>query len=462
MADPPPNPAPAGAPATARRPLAVLFFTLFLDLVGFSIIFPLFPAMLDYYLAREVGTGGLLSQLIGFLEGLAADLPGEDPLFVVTVLFGGILGSLYALLQFVCAPIWGRLSDRHGRRPILLLTLTGGVLAYAVWVVADSFALLLVSRFIGGIMAGNLSVANAAVADLTTRQKRSAGMALVGVAFGLGFTLGPAIGGLSALWNPVDAFPGLEAWGLHPFSLPAAISCGLALINLVWVWCRFGESLPPENRATAEPGRLLAVFAWGDLTVKPARRATLVFFLFILAFSGMEFTLTFLAAERLGYGPRENGLMFLLIGGVLILVQGGFVRRQAARIGEKRLAVAGLALALVALAMLGGAHSNALFLGGLAVMATGAALVNPTLAALVSLYAPDDRQGAYIGVQRSAGSLGRAVGPLVAALLYFSLGSASAYLLGGIWLLLPLALAVALPQPRVTSQTVDPESRGQG
>ena len=145
--------------------LGVILLTVFLDLVGFSIIFPLFPDMLEYYLGKE-SAGGTFHKLIASLEGLSG-LQGDEARFAATVLFGGLLGSLYSVLQFAFAPIWGVLSDRRGRRRILILTVCGTALSYLVWVVADKFWLLIVSRFLGGLMAGNLSVATAAVADVT-------------------------------------------------------------------------------------------------------------------------------------------------------------------------------------------------------------------------------------------------------------------------------------------------------
>ncbi|MGB0344499.1 MAG: MFS transporter, partial [Coraliomargarita sp.] len=187
------------ANAPGRQTLPIVFLTLFLDLVGFSIIFPLFPAMLDYYLPQEGGgSGGLLGKLIAPIATLAENSGAEDPRFMTAVLFGGILGSLYSVLQFICAPLWGACSDRVGRRKVLLITIAGLALSYAAWFFAASFWMLVLARVLGGVMGGNLSVATAAVADVTSREKRAGGMAIVGIAFGLGFLVGPAIGGLSS------------------------------------------------------------------------------------------------------------------------------------------------------------------------------------------------------------------------------------------------------------------------
>ncbi len=171
--------------------LLIVFLTVFIDVVGFSIIFPLFPAMLDYYLELD-GKESLIGSLVAWLGQFA----GDDRNAVAT-LFGGVLGSLYGFLQFVFAPIWGAYSDRHGRRPTLILTLGGIVLANLIWVFAGSFALLVLGRALGGIMAGNISTASAVAADITSGKNRASGMILIGVALGLGFILGPAIGGFA-------------------------------------------------------------------------------------------------------------------------------------------------------------------------------------------------------------------------------------------------------------------------
>lgn len=444
------SPAATSAPAPAKkRILGVVFLTLFLDLVGFSIIFPLFPAMLDYYLPNGAGDGSLLGQFVGQLTHWAARSGAEDPRLMATVLFGGVLGSLYSILQFIFAPIWGRLSDRVGRRPVLLMTIGGLALSYALWFFAASFWLLILSRVVGGVMGGNLSVATAAVADSTSRENRSRGLALIGVAFGLGFIVGPAVGGVSALVDLTAHFPALAAWGVNPFSIPALISLLLTLINLTWVYRRFEETLTEANRATTKPkGSGFAVFRLLSSGGPNVRRTNLLYLIFMLAFSGMEFTLTFLAVERFAFSPAQNGGMFVFIGFILIVAQGGLVRRLAGPVGEKRLALAGLLSGLAAFIALAFATQIGLFFAALALLGLSIGLVSPTLSALVSLYSSESEQGAHLGIYRSAGSLARAIGPLVAAFVYFAYGSQSAYLLGAMIVILPFVLALKLPQPK--------------
>ena len=203
-----------------------------------------FPDMLDHYLDREIEKGGgLLTEFVSVIKGMAFDpVDGNDFLRFETVVFGGVLGSLYAILQFFFAPVWGRLSDRFGRRPILLLTVGGTCLGYLLWVFAGSFWVLVLSRVVGGIASGNLSVATASIADVTSRESRSKGMALVGVAFGLGFILGPALGGWASTMDPL----GSDAQGvfvLNEFSLAAVISLALGILNWAWLASRFKETL---------------------------------------------------------------------------------------------------------------------------------------------------------------------------------------------------------------------------
>jgi len=426
--------------------MGVLFLTVFVDLVGFSIIFPLFPEMLDHYVERD-GTESLIGSLAAWLGEFTSHPDPDRQRLYTTALFGGILGSIYSALQFVFAPIWGRLSDRTGRRPILLISISGLALAYLVWVFAGSFELLLLSRVVAGIMGGNISVATAAVADITGEKDRAKGMGMIGAAFGLGFILGPAIGGMLSGIDLTDAgFP-----GLNRFSAPALAALGLSVWNLVWVKFRLPETLPPERRASStaharsfNPLRLLS----GHNLPEGVSGTNLVFFLYQTAFAGMEFTLVFLAKERLGYKPHQMMWIFIYVGLLIALVQGGVVRRLAPRLGERRLIRIGLAMLVPGLLIVGWAPSVFPFYGGLALLAIGSALVSPCLSALVSLYTPSDRQGEVLGVFRSVGALSRAIAPIIAGLVFWKFGSQWPYYGSALVMLAPLLLSARLPSPR--------------
>jgi MFS family permease len=161
------------------------------------------------------------------------------------VLFGGLLGALYSLLQFFAAPIWGGISDRVGRRPVLLISVFGLFLSYVLWIFSGSFTLLIAARAIGGLMSGNLSIASAVVSDITDEKNRSKGMAFIGIAFALGFVFGPALGGILSLYNPLTTNPDWQNIGVNPFSTPAALAALLSFINFITIYKFFPETLKP-------------------------------------------------------------------------------------------------------------------------------------------------------------------------------------------------------------------------
>jgi MFS family permease len=269
--------------------LKIIFLTLFLDLVGFSIIFPLFPDLLDYYIPEggTANSSSILTKIIAPLYQIAELSSHPDPKFITTILFGGILGSFYSLLQFIFAPIWGSLSDTHGRKKILLITIAGLALSYLIWGLSGDFWILVIARLVGGIMGGNLSVATAVVADVTPKEKRTSGMAIVGIAFGLGFIMGPAIGGFLGQFNLLESYPSLVSFGLNPFSITAFFSLLLSLINLAWVYFKFEETLPVEsrNKTQAEPFKLFSLFRHKNKQIKSLNFSYLIYMTALVAWS---------------------------------------------------------------------------------------------------------------------------------------------------------------------------------
>ena len=420
--------------------LFIVFLTVFIDVVGFSIIFPLFPAMLDYYLELE-GENSLIGWLKIWLERFA----GDDENAVAT-LFGGVLGSLYGILQFVFAPIWGAYSDRHGRRPVLVLTLGGIVLANLIWVFAGSFALLVVSRLLGGIMAGNISTASAVAADITTDKNRASGMILIGVALGLGFVLGPAIGGVAHNWQMVEPAQATVGLTLHPFSGPAVIALVIAAVNWGLILFCLSESLPSEKRGQNSTKRGFNPFAQlRRIHLPGVARTNLMYFAYWSAFSSVEFTLTFFATQKLGFKPGDIAWMFVFIGMSLIFFQGGVARQLIKRVGERRTALFGVCSTLPGFLIIGNTTSTAMLYGGLLLMTAGSGMAMPSLNSLVSRYTPADRQGLSLGVFRSLGSLSRAIGPIIGGLLYWKFGSSIPFWVGAAFLVVPFFMALGLP-----------------
>ena len=432
-----------------RRILGLIFLTVFMDIVGFSIIIPLFPHLLDHYIRTEGSAGTLIGSL-----NAAAEWMGGDTVFKKTVLFGGLLSTLYSLLQFIFSPIWGALSDRLGRRRILTITLAGNALSYFLWIFAAQFWVVVLTRLVSGMMAGNIAVASAAAADVTDEKERTKGMAIVGIGIGLGFVFGPVIGGLASSYHFAQS-PAVGSFGLNPFSVPAVIAASLALLNYLLVVKLFPETLAVERRASADAKRP-SVFDLATVRSAPVRRTSFANLVYQVAFTGMENTIVFLTLALFAYSPRDNAWLFLFNGACMIFAQ-GLARQLVKRMGQRRVIMLGMLIAaaafvLVALipatpAMPGDGAKTWFYLGlGLISFATG--LILPSVSALVSLYSDSTEQGRNLGILRSAGSLARVIGPITAALLYFHFGSHFwVYIVGALLMLPAIWIVRGLPDP---------------
>jgi len=434
-----------------RRILGLIFLTVFMDIVGFSIIIPLFPHLLDHYIRTEGATGTLIGSL-----NSAAEWMGGDTVFKKTVLFGGLLSTMYSLLQFVFSPIWGALSDRLGRRRILTVTLAGNALSYILWIFAGQFWLVVVTRLISGMMAGNIAVASAAAADITDEKERTKGMAVVGIAIGLGFVFGPVIGGLASSVQFAHG-PVTGSFGLNPFSVPAAIAASLALLNFILVVKFFPETLASDRRASADAKRP-SVFDLATVRSSAVRRTSFANLVYQVAFTGMENTIVFLTLALFAYSPRDNAWLFLFNGACMIFAQ-GLARQLVKRLGQRKVVILGMIIAAVAFVCVAliptptadtpsPAWSEGAFYLGLGLISFATGLILPSVSALVSLYSDSSEQGRNLGILRSAGSLARVIGPVTAALLYFHFGSHFWVYLGGALLMLPAIWIVrGLPDP---------------
>ena len=438
------------APAQ-RRTLGLIFLTVFMDIVGFSINIPLFPHLLTHYIESE----GSVGTLIGSLKS-AAEWMGGDTVFKKTVLFGGLLSTLYSLLQFVFSPIWGALSDRLGRRRILIITLAGNALSYFLWIFAAQFWVVVVTRLVSGMMAGNVAVASAAAADITDEKERTKGMAVVGIAIGMGFVFGPVIGGLASSVQFAHG-PVLGSFGLNPFSVPATIAASMALLNFLLAAKFFPETLAPERRAASDAKRP-SIFDLATVRSSSVRRTSFANLVYQVAFTGMENTIVFLTFALFVYSPRDNAWLFLFNGACMIFAQ-GLARQLVKRLGQRKVIMLGMLIASVAFVCVAliptparglpsPAWSEGAFYLGLGLISFATGLILPSVSALVSLYSDASEQGRNLGILRSAGSLARVIGPVTAALLYFHFGSHFWVYIGGALLMLPAIWVVrGLPDP---------------
>ncbi len=363
-----------------RASLSVLVLIVFIDLLGFGMVIPVMPLY-----AKELGASEAWT---------------------------GLLSTGYSAMQFVFAPIWGRLSDRVGRRPVLLVSIAMTALAFLMYGLAGSFAVLLVSRLFAGAATANIAIAQAYVADVTPPEERAAGMGYIGAAFGFGFVLGPAIGGVLST---------------HSLGLPGLAAAALAAVNGVAAYFVLPE---PEHRRAAQHGRRGLGALVEELGRPGIRRLIFCYFLIILAFSAMENTYSFLARERFGLSQSNVNYLFAYIGVLVVVVQGGLVRPLSKRIGERNMLVMGAALQALALAALPFAEGLGGLLLATAPLAVGSGFSSPAISALISRHSRAEDQGGTLGIGQSAAAVGRIIGPESGTFTYSRLSPAFPYLAG--------------------------------
>ena len=369
-------------PRRSGAALAIVYATVFLDLLGFGIILPALP-----YYADQLGAGGFAL---------------------------GLLFASYSLAQILGAAVLGRVSDSRGRRPILLLSLCGSVLSMVLSGLATSLAVLMVARALAGLFGGSISTAKAYIADITAPEERARYMGLLGASIGSGFVLGPGLGA------------GLIALG-YGFKGAAFVAAGLAAVNLAFALFKLPE--PAVRRDTAggfNPGAWLSTLRRPNLG--PTLAAT---FLTTFAFVGMETTFAYLGKARFNLDELHFGLVLLYAGVIGIIVQGSLIGRLTHRFGVRPIAATGGVLMGLALLLVPACTSLPAALGAMALLAVGQGFNTPSLSTMVSNYTPAEEQGSTLGVSQSLAAAARAVGPLVAGALY-DLGIAFPYLLGGI------------------------------
>ncbi len=372
-----------------RASLTILFVIVFVDLLGFGMVIPVLPLYAKRLGASEAWTG--------------------------------LLSSGYSAMQFVFAPVWGRLSDRVGRRPVLLASIAMTAVAFAMYGFATDFAWLLAARLFAGVATANIAIAQAYVADVTSPENRAKGMGLIGAAFGLGFVLGPFFGGV------------LSQWGL---AAPSFAAAALSAVNGLVAYVVLGE---PGHRGVA-PARAHGLSALrGELSRRGIRRLLLIYFMTLLAFSAMETTYAFLANERYGISAEHVFYVFAYIGLLVTIVQGGLVGPMTRRFGERRLLVLGLALQAVSLALLTVASGLTGLLVATAPLAIGNGFSSPATTSLLSRMSREDDQGGTLGIGQSAAAFGRILGPETGTFTFSRISPGFPYL-GGAALMAAAAL----------------------
>jgi MFS family permease len=427
---PPAPPAEAPAPPSNRSALLIVFLVVFIDLLGFGIILPLLPRYADTYLDH-------------LLPGGKTDPMGG-------LILGGLM-SAFSLMQFIFAPLWGRVSDHVGRRPILLLGLFASVVFYTLFgfasdLPADGAAelaiiLLFVARLGAGVAGATISTAQAVIADCTPPEKRKHGMALIGAAFGIGFTFGPLIGFASLYWLP------------NHHGVIGYVAACLSLVAFL-----LGVRMLPETRRFGEAPRVRKWIEWRGLRTALASPAlwpvVLMFFLATFGFGMFEPTLALLIQDALGMNEKNSFLIFAFVGFMLLLTQGVLYRRMANRVSEPTFMAAGIWLMALGLAGLGGVTllANqaeppgfdtllALTLISLAVAVVGFAFLTPSAQALVSRRSDPTKQGEILGANQSASALARILGPAIGLPLYkLEESHLLPYAFGAVLLLLMLPL----------------------
>lgn len=363
-----------------RAALPVLFSVVVLDLIGFGILMPILPFLADHY-----GASGTLL---------------------------GLLFSVYAAAQFVCAPLWGRLSDRIGRRPVMLGTIAGTTVALALVALAPSLLWLFVARALGGAFAANVSVATAYVADVTDESERTRWMGMIGASFAIGFTLGP---GLGALLAPLG------------MSAPLWAAAGIGLVNLVWAVARLQEPERHAAPAGEEPGTRLTL-----LRDPIIRRLCLANLAFAAAVTQLETVFAYLLKDRFGFDAVRFGILLVAMAVVMGGIQGGGMKALSARFRERSLVVVGSVLLAVAFATLPAAPTVAILIVPLVLAAVGRAILQPSLMSMASMAGSASQRGAVMGTFQSAASLARVFGPAAAGILYDTAAAAPFFLAAGL------------------------------
>jgi multidrug resistance protein len=381
-----------------RSPLAVLFTAVLIDMMGFGIVLPLLP----FY----------------------AESMGATPLQVT------ILVASFSAMQLAAAPFWGRVSDRVGRRPLLIGSLFASSVSYLVFALADNYWWLLLSRMAAGAAGGTITIAQAYVADTTEHEQRARGMGHLGAASGLGVMLGPAVGGFASNW-----------WGM---AAPGFVAAGLCALNGVAAWFMVPESHALEHRRPA--GQAASLRSWlATMTSYPLSVLLTVYFLTISSFTAMTAVMALYLERSFGMNARDVGLLFTLSGGTTVVVRGLLLGKLVKKLGESvtaRIGICSLMAALISFPLLPAARWTVVVVP---LYAFGAGTLFPALASLVSRATDRSSQGSIMGGSQVVGGLGRVIGPLWAGYFFQTIGITTPFVVGAVLVLFALLVAMRIP-----------------
>ncbi len=370
-----------------RTPLTIIFLIVFIDLLGFGVVIPIIPSYAEH------GFG-------------ASD-------FTI-----GLLVASFSFAQLLFTPIWGRLSDRYGRKPILLIGLVMTVISYVLFGMAESMLVLFVSRLLGGIGGANISAAQAYIADVTRPEERAKGMGMIGAAFGLGFVFGPVIGGV------------LVEYG---YSVPGFAAAGLSAAALVTAMIALPESLKRDGSGADVKAAGFTFSMLIDALKRPYVGVLLfLFFLVTFGYANIYATFPMISTREFGMTDRQVGYLFGFIGVIGAFTQGWLIRVLALKIEERVLFLVGAALTAIGLALIPFSVSTFTLLVILAVLSLGTGLVTPSCLGMISRHADPSQQGGVLGVNQALGALGRVLGPIWGAFVFDAAGTSWPFLTGGI------------------------------
>jgi len=380
-----------------KLPLLIIFLTIFIDLLGFGLVIPILPFYAEHYGASAFQVG--------------------------------LLSMSYSLMQFIFAPIWGRISDRTGRRPVLLLCLFGTAVGHLIFAFADSLIMLYIARSLTGIAAASIPVAMAYISDVTTPENRAKGMGLVGAAFGLGFIFGPAIGGI------------LSQYG---FPVPIYFASLLSAIASVMAYFLLPESFTPGDFKNSEENKFNLKNLKSAISNPAIGILFIIFFMITLSFANLESMFALFTEKKYGFDATANGYVFALIGIISALTQGMLIGPLVKKFGEKKLITTSILLLGSGFILYPLANSLVTFLPVVALISFSIGVHNPSVITLISKNTPPEKQGGILGINQSLGSLARVMGPVWGGFFFDHVSIGFPFFSAGILILLIFFLSFHL------------------